>query len=862
MLGIAQVMKKPIIPRIWKLRIAAVILAPTLFLLIVEGILRLSGYGDPTTFFIPIDGQDKVTGNSRYTYQYFPKQLVREPDLIRMDKDKPEDVYRIFVMGGSAARGTPDPRFGFGRILEVMLQEAYPDRRFEVINTGMVAINSHVVMRIARECADYDPDLFVVYMGNNEAVGPFGVGTEFNEQPPGRSMVALSTAAKSSRTGQLMRNLIEGVGDKSKQTAQAEWLGMESFGKHRVSADDSRLQKVYSHLKANLNDIVETASDADVPLILCTVPVNLRNCAPLASDHSGDLDDAQKSEWEKYYREGAALEAESRWLEADKKYAQAAELDDQFAELHFRRGRCALAQGDAKTAVTYYETARDLDLLRFRTDSQINRIIRKASEADSVTLLDSEQKFKALPRVKHGIPGDEIFYEHVHLNFTGNFELARMVFQETVKQLNSNLTNTAPPLERCAELLALSDLDRHQMASSMISMVVKPPFLDQLDYDERCTKLHAQIRSFRELDQQEGMRDAEQMLTIALESRPGDLHIRLSLAKLQLRQKQHAEAEKTIRALMDDLPDRADFLALLGQAQLGQDNKTEAGDAFDKSIELAAQPLDYMILIAEHYEYAGDEDRALELFRQALEQQPGAANRHSKLGTLFLNRGDKEQALKEFELADSLLPGNGTILFNLARIHFENANIDTAIEKLHATLKANPFHLGARKQLGLILKRHGKLEEAAKQLSKVIPQEPKQVDLRLHHAEACTSLGKFDQAVTDYREVLKFAPDDLNATMGLAWVLAVQPEATTEQRAEAIKMAEQVVKATRRNSAKPLDVLAAALAASGEFDKAQLCADEAWGLALLGKDKKFAKAVSDRLRLYREKKPHRVPVDK
>lgn len=853
-------MKKPIIPRIWKLRIAAVILAPTLFLLIVEGILRLSGYGDPTSFFLSIDGQDKVTGNSRYTYQYFPKQLVREPDLIRMDKDKPEGVYRIFVMGGSAARGTPDPRFGFGRILEVMLNEAYPDRRFEVINTGMVAINSHVVMRIARECADYDPDLFVVYMGNNEAVGPFGVGTEYNEQPPGRSMVALSTAAKSSRTGQLMRNLMEGVGDKSKQTTQAEWLGMESFGKHRVSADDSRLQKVYNHLEANLNDIVETASDADVPLILCTVPVNLRNCAPLASDHSGNLDDAQKTEWEKYYRKGAALEAESRWLEADKKYAQAADLDDQFAELHFRRGRCALAQGDAKTAANYYETARDLDLLRFRTDSQINRIIRKAGEADSVILLDSEQKFKALPRVKHGIPGDEIFYEHVHLNFTGNFELARMVFQETVKQLDSNPTNTDPPLERCAELLALSDLDRHQMASSMISMVVKPPFLDQLDYDERCTKLHAQIRSFRELDQQEGMRDAEQMLTTALESRPGDLHIRLSLAKLQLRQKQHAEAEKTIRALMDDLPDRADFFALLGQALLSQDNMTEAEEAFDKSIELAAQPLDYMILIAQHYEHAGDKDRALELFRQALEQQPGAANRHSKLGTLFLNRGDKEQALKEFELADSLLPGNGTILFNLARIHFENANIDTAIEKLHATLKANPFHLGARKQLGLILKRQGKLEEAVMQLSKVIRQEPDEVELRMHHAEACISLRKFSDAESDYRQLLKNNPDEFSPALGLAWVLAVNPDSTPAQRTESVTLAKHVVALTGRRSAKPLDVLAVAWAATGQFDKAQGCAEEALKLAMFGRDQKFTSEVSARLELYRNNKPYCLPA--
>ena len=206
-----------------------------------------------------------------------------------------------------------------------------------------------------------------------------------------------------------------------------------------------------------------------------------------------------------------------------------------------------------------------------------------------------------------------------------------------------------------------------------------------------------------------------------------------------------------------------------------------------------------------------------------------------------------------------MLPGNGTILFNLARIHFELGDTKTAVEKLRATLKANPFHLGAGKQLGLILKKQGHFEEAAEQLSKVIPQEPEQVDLRLHRAEAWITLGQMGKAESDYRAVLKTTPDELNATMALAWVLAVGTETTPEQRAEAIVLAEHVVKATRRNAAKPLDVLAAALAASGQFDKAQVCADEAWGLALLAKDKQFAKAVSDRLRRYRENKPYRLP---
>ena len=87
------------------------------------------------------------------------------------------DTYRIFVLGESAAMGDPDPAYGFSRYLEVMLRERFPNTKFEVINTGIVAIDSHVILPIARELARYKPDLFIVYAGNNEVVGPYGPGT-------------------------------------------------------------------------------------------------------------------------------------------------------------------------------------------------------------------------------------------------------------------------------------------------------------------------------------------------------------------------------------------------------------------------------------------------------------------------------------------------------------------------------------------------------------------------------------------------------------------------------------------------------------------------------------------------------------
>ena len=73
--------------------------------------------------------------------------------------------------------GDPDFAYGFSRYLQVMLRQRFPSMKFEIVNAGMVAINSHVILEMARQFADYKPDLFLVYAGSNEVVGPYGPGT-------------------------------------------------------------------------------------------------------------------------------------------------------------------------------------------------------------------------------------------------------------------------------------------------------------------------------------------------------------------------------------------------------------------------------------------------------------------------------------------------------------------------------------------------------------------------------------------------------------------------------------------------------------------------------------------------------------
>jgi hypothetical protein len=168
--------------RLWVFRAIAVLIIPALLILLLEFGLRLVGYGYRPEAIIKykVDGKEVCCDNPRFGWRFFPKSIAREFTPFTFTEDKPDNTYRIFVLGASAAQGVPYPSFSFGRILKVMLQEMYPGVNFEVIVVAMAAINSHVVLEAAKDCALYEPDMFVVYLGNNEVVGPYGAGTVFS----------------------------------------------------------------------------------------------------------------------------------------------------------------------------------------------------------------------------------------------------------------------------------------------------------------------------------------------------------------------------------------------------------------------------------------------------------------------------------------------------------------------------------------------------------------------------------------------------------------------------------------------------------------------------------------------------------
>ncbi len=471
--------------RYWP-QIATAVLVPVLLLGMIEAALRLFGVGFPTdlTVACTVKGQAAACYNLFFPAPFFPPGMIKTPQAYAIPVDKPQGTFRIFVLGESAAMGDPDPAYAFSRYLEVMLRERYPSMKFEVVNTGSVAINSHVLLPIAEGLAKQRPDLFIIYSGNNEVVGPYGPGTALTSSGMSLPVIRSSIFVRSTRIGQLLTK----VG-----TQKKEWGGMEMFLDKQVRASSPVMKYAYKNFERNLQDTIAVAHRAGARVIVSTVATNLKDCGPFSSLHREDLGPDDLQSWTGLVQKGADLESARSYADALQAYVAASRIDNQFAELEFRIARSLWMLGDYAGAREHFLSARDLDTLRFRADSQINTINRAvASSSPGAEVVDAESVFSK--QSPDGIIGSDLVYEHVHLTPLGNYLLARAMFVQIASKLAPSggraMTESDVPSEaECEQLLAFTSHDRSRIATEMLDRLQKPPFTNQVNHSDQTLRL-------------------------------------------------------------------------------------------------------------------------------------------------------------------------------------------------------------------------------------------------------------------------------------------------------------------------------------------------------------------------------------
>jgi lysophospholipase L1-like esterase len=402
------------------------VLLPFAGLLLVEGGLRLAGYGKTYPLFVENGDPPEYRIVNHEVIRRFVPNPADTPKLairpVAFQPDKGPDTFRIFVQGGSTAAGYP---YGYGAspagMLQQRLQRTFPDRRIEVVTTAVSAVNSYTLLDFSEEILSQEPDLVVIYAGHNEYLGILGVGSSFSAGRR-RPLVLSFLALKDVRLLQLLRRgwsraagaAVPEPADESRKTLMERVVGED-----RIPYGSGLYRRGLAQYRANLRALLARYRKAGVPVFIGTLVSNERDQPPFVSGHGPGVD---VEAWRRRFDAGlAALEAEdpAAALEA---FDAAATLDDLHADVHFGRGRALEALGRYEEARGAYLAAKDRDELRFRAPEAVNEVVREVAAEKGARVVEVQEAFAA--RAEHGLVGHGLMLEHLHPNLSGYFVLA------------------------------------------------------------------------------------------------------------------------------------------------------------------------------------------------------------------------------------------------------------------------------------------------------------------------------------------------------------------------------------------------------------------------------------------------------
>lgn len=377
-----------------------------ILLLFIEVFLRIFGYGYNLNLFIKHPNKlykDYMAFNQAIGKKYFQKFEATGGLNDIFLREKTDNTFRVFVLGSSTVVGFPySYNLSFPRILQHRLQQVYPDKKIEVVNTAITAINSITLLDYMDDVVKYRPDAILIYAGHNEYYGAFGPGS--NEQiSKNRFLRELHFGLMNLRIYQLLRNTIYALGQRLSSDNKDDISGTlmkRIVADKEIVYDSEKYQQGLDNFRNNLDEILQIAEKNSIPVFLSDLVSNVRDLPPFGSKATNSLPAAD------------SVYEQAKKSETKEEYQKSLEL---------------------------YSRAKDLDCIRFRASEDINKVILELADKYSSYKVSMMENFQNSSQ--HGLIGNNLITEHVHPNIDGFFLIAEIFFKAIV---NSNLIGTEP----------------------------------------------------------------------------------------------------------------------------------------------------------------------------------------------------------------------------------------------------------------------------------------------------------------------------------------------------------------------------------------------------------------------------------
>jgi tetratricopeptide (TPR) repeat protein len=604
-------------------------------------------------------------------------------NMQRFPKVKAAGTTRIFCMGASTTYGHPyeDPTSFCGWLRE-LLNAAQPDHRWEVVNAGGISYASYRVALLMEELAGYEPDLFIIYSGHNEFL-------ERRSYPQiialPRSVRGVGALASRTRTWTAVEQVVDRV--RAQRTAEAprpdvldaevKTLLDDVVGPSAFTRDDRLRDQVMRHFRFNLARMVDIARSAGAEIVMVTPASNLRDSPPFKSEHRPGMTADESARWTTLVQEGLAAARGGDVATAAVRFTDAAAIDPRHADGQYALGQSLLQLNRFDEARRALEAARDEDICPLRALTPMPDIVREVAAERSVPLIDFVRT--ADERAPNGIPGSELFLDHVHPTIEGYRLIALALLDEMISSgMVEPRAGWGEDGVRQVVAAVEGRLDNHVLATGLLNLSKTLGWAGKL------------VEAYR-LAQQALELDPDSVQVQYQAGLAADLLGRLDEAM--------AHYQRTIEILPT-----ADLAH--GNLAVGLEKKGRLPEA------------------VEHYRLAFEYSSAEELQHN----RDNLANALLAYGYRVYGELRFEEAVALLEEADRVRPNDPEVLNRLGTALMAVGRPQAAIEKLEAAVRIRPDDAGAHNRLALALALAGRPDEAAAVYRQALALNPRVVE--------------------------------------------------------------------------------------------------------------------------------------
>lgn len=674
----------------------------------------LSGHEDPYVGFshrLPLFVEEK--GPSGQPVMVTAKNKLGFFNAQSFARHKPPNGKRIFCLGGSTTYGHPyRDTTSFCGWLRQFLVSADPSHEWEVVNAGGISYASYRVTALMEELAAYEPDLFIIYTGQNEFIEDRTYGQLRAILP-----LLMDTDAVLTRT-RLFSTLRRGwrwMADEKPHTElkpEVDERLSKSVGPTSYHRDDAAQSAILRHFRFNLERMVALAHAAGADIAFVTPAVNLKDMPPFKSEHRSELSAEAWARWDASFSEAKAIaDASVRLARLD----ELLKIDDRYAAAHFERGRALLALHRDAEAKSAFTRALEEDIVPLRALPSMQQDVRDVAHEHNVPLVDFPSIVEGWTRKQlgHDIPGKEWFVDHVHLSVEGYRRLA-------------------------LELLARLE-ERH---------FIQP----RSGWGEKdVARISRQV-----IDSLKPEDDARAIMTVALV---------LGWAG------QLDEAHRLLLEARHTLGDDLTLLLTLGHSSERRGKPDEAAGFYAEAARAHPEAVEPERRLAELAHGRGDLAATLHFRQEAVRRAPNSLPDRALLAELLAANGEWRDAARNYAFIVEREPENAVAHYNLALALDNLGEADKALATIEKALRLDSKRASYHVAAGMLKERRGDAAAARAAYREAVSLAPDDVVARLRLGVSLARGGALDDAIHQFQEAVRLAPESHDAHFNLGQAL-------------------------------------------------------------------------------------------